>query len=653
MSVAKWIWYPSDFEFYHHLRLSCRRQEYGCDYPCQWKLNRPEPSMRFRTRFTANEPFSLTVCTHGKGMVRLLGKLWPVNAAIDVPAGTHDIGVDIYDIERFPSIFVDSRYLVTDEFWRVDPFDAHLVPAACEPAFTSPEDDPSVFPFAYTDLTPVSQEETNGGVLWDYGKEVFGPVTLSGLSASPIRLVYGESRAEALDEEGAILRETLTDRDEKTRPARAFRYLWVGGTAADEVRPTARLEYLPIEERASFSAEDPLIKRIWDTAAWTFRLNTREFYLDGIKRDRWVWSGDAYQSYMIARYLYHDESVTERTITALLGKPPVRLHVNTINDYSAYALISLHEYYEATGNDAFVRRVYPNARALYDFILSRLDERGFAVKREGDWIFIDWGVLDKEGPHCCEQILLWRAHLAMARLSALVGENVACENRAAALRERILREFWDEEKGAFIDSAESGRRFVTRQTNVMAALFDFADGGTLRRLVQNAIRNPALPEITTPYFKLFELMALCKLGYIEDAQTYIERYWGGMLKEGATSVWEAYDPSVSGDAHYSMYGGKYAKSLCHAWGSGPILLWCRYCAGVEATSVGAKTFRVAPKPGKYKAFDALIPIGSGEVRLRYRAPEITVHTTATGGVFFDGKNETALIPGETVTFCLQ
>ena len=653
MEQAKWIWYPGDFETYHHMQLSFRRQEYGCDYPCVWHIARPEANVRFRRSFTADTPTEFTVVTRGKGLVRCGGRLWPVNAPVRLPAGAHDVCVELFDLERFPAIYVSSDFLSTDERWQADPYDAKPVDAACEPAFTSPEADPAVFPFAYLPLQPFKQEETDAGVLYDYGLEQFGPVNAAVPEGAGVLLVYGESREEALDPENAILRETLTSSDDPARPARAFRYLHVVGEKAKEVQIEASLEYLPVADQAFFISEEPELERIWALCSRTFHLNTREFFLDGIKRDRWVWSGDAYQSFMIARYLYNDPSVTERTIRALLGKPPYRLHVNTINDYSSFLVISVWEHYRAAGRLGFVKSVWENLKALYAFILSRLDGNGFSVRRPGDWVFIDWGVLDKDGPHCAEQILLWQAHLAMAELSHALGEDpTPCLARAISLRQKTLFAYWDAEKGALIDCASSGKRFVSRQTNILALLYDFLEGEQKNSAVQNALLSPSLPPVTTPYFKLYELMALCKLGRVELAQDYIASYWGGMLKEGATSVWEAYDPNESGSGHYAMYGSPYGKSLCHAWGSGPILLLCRYVAGVTPTSVGAKTYRVAPVPGKYQSFSANIPIGAGKVTLAYRKPGMVVTATAPGGVFFDGKTETPLEPGKTYTFTL-
>ncbi|MBQ6267275.1 MAG: hypothetical protein IJK64_05835 [Clostridia bacterium] len=652
MKQAKWIWYPGEFEIYHHMLLSFRRQELGCDYPCVWHVSRPEVSVRFLKSFTVQRDGVFTAVTRGRGMVRLGAQLYPVNAPIPVQAGRCDLAVELFDFDAFPALFIDSELLVTDESWMAERYDAQPVPAACAPAFCSAADNPAVFPFAYRALSPVSVEPIANGVLYDFGQEAFGPAEVTLPAGASVQLVYGESRAEALDPAHAIIRETLTDRDEATRPARAFRYIAVCGDRAAETALTAREEYLPIEDKASFASDVPTLNEIWALCVRTFHLNTREFFLDGIKRDRWVWSGDAYQSFMIARYLYNDPSVTERTITALLGKPPYRRHINTINDYTAFLIISLWEHYAATGRRAFVRQVWENVKALYAFLVSRLDENGYAVRRQGDWIFVDWGELDKEDPVCFEQIVLWKTHLAMAALSRVMDEPDGSSAAAAALKERILKDFWDEEKGAFVDSFSSGRRFVTRQTNSFAVLYELVEGAQKRRVIENALLNPALPAITTPYFKLYELLALCEAGKIAAAQAYILSYWGGMLQAGATAVWEAFDPTQSGAAHYAMYGAPFGKSLCHAWGCGPILLLCRYVAGVRPTGVGGSAFRVAPQPGSWQSFDATVPVGAGEVRLTYQRPTVTVTATVPGGVFFDGKTETPLEAGKPMTFQL-
>ncbi len=652
MAQAKWIWYFGDFEIYHHMLLSCRRQEFGCDYPCCWHVSRPELNVRFYKTFIAEKEFELTVTSHSKGMVRLAGKLRPVNQPILCPPGEHTVSVELYDIEKFPACFIDSECLVTDESWAAEAFDRSPAPVGCEPVFSSPADDPAVFPFSYREIAPVSVEEARDGILYDFGKETFAALEFPDLRAVPLFISYGESREEALDAERAILWERIDSAGKHICPPRAFRYLWLHGENVARIRFRAYYEYLEIEDRAAFSCDRPKIADIWDVCAYTFHLNTREFFLDGIKRDRWVWSGDAYQSFMIARYLYNDPSVTERTIVALFGKPPYRTHINTINDYSAYLILSVWDHYFATGNRTFLEAVYPKVQTLFAFIAGRLDERGYVVKRTEDWIFIDWGELDKDGPHCAEQILLWQVYNTMAKIAQTMGAPHEEVKRfllaAATLKFRILDDFWDAEKGAFIDSFVSGKRFVSRQTNVFAILYDFVDGETKQSVIDHGLLDPALPAITTPYFKLYELLALCKIGKLTDAQSYVESYWGGMLNAGATSVWEAFDPARSGAEHYAMYGSPYGKSLCHAWGSGPILLLCRYCAGVAPASVGTKTFDVRPNPGLYRRFSATVPIRDGFVEVTYEAPELKVRSTVSGGTLYLNGRHVPLPVNETV-----
>ena len=201
-------------------------------------------------------------------------------------------------------------------------------------------------------------------------------------------------------------------------------------------------------------------------------MNSREFFLDGIKRDRWVWSGDAYQSYMANNYLFFNNEITKRTILALLGKPPYEQHINTINDYSMYLLIAIKEYYDNTGDIDFINFVWPRAKALYDFISSRTNENDYICARPGDWIFIDWSEMDKSGPFCAEQILYWQTKNSMAKLAELVGEDSESYTKSAAkLKKSIMKDFWSSEKGAFIDCYTSGLNNVTRHANIFAVIF--------------------------------------------------------------------------------------------------------------------------------------------------------------------------------------
>ena len=660
--MAKWIWYPGEFEIYHSLQLHSRRYERGVHTPCQWGLPMVYPNVAFTKTATLSEETTVIVYATAPGWVQASCGRFPhmqrfsasTGKPLTLPAGDYSINVQLTKTDGLPAIYLDAGELSTDESWtanhgfRVAGDELELPHAACTPAFTDPTDDPQVFPFSY-ERWDVSETRTEGnGVLYDFGRESFGIVHIEGCDPAETLVVrYGESETEALDD-NAIFREEGCGQTEYVFPAFALRYAWVSGAAK-----TVWLdyEYLPLTDRADFVCDVPEVKKVWDVCSHTFHLNSREFFLDGIKRDRWVWSGDAYQSYMVNNYLFFDSEITKRTIRALLGKPPYEQHINNINDYSMYLIIAVWDYYFATGDKGFVAEIYDRLVQLYRFAYDRLDENGLVVGRPGDWIFIDWSAFDREGPHAAEQILLWKAMEVLDKLSELVGKPSPVKpGEAEILHGKINELFWDPEKGAYIDTFASGKRHVTRHANIFAILYDFAPE-KVNSIVTNVLHNDDITAITTPYFKLFELMALCHIGEVQAAQEMILSYWYPMLELGATSIWEQFDPNESGAQHYAMYGDPYGRSLCHAWGSGPIYLLGRYVAGVCPTSAGYETFVVAPQPGSYRQFTATVPLPEGSVTVSYDAAarSVTAAATHSGGTLqFAGKFVDIPVGGEAV-----
>lgn len=653
---AKWIWYSGDYEVYHSMLLHARRTEYDFAFGPMWHVSRPEMSAYFSKNITVDAPVTAKAVSKGFGYVKLdERRICALNEEFTIPAGSYRLVVNVTNLETFPSCFIEALGIETDETWTGHFNEAHPKPVGCNDAFTCADQDPAVFPFSYKPIEIASANEVDGGMLYDFGQESFGPVYVTAeKSAGTVSVYYGESEPEALSMKYSYLREHIPAFDgEKKLMSRAFRYIYVRTENAGSVPAIrAELEYLPLEDLFAFTSDDARLPEILKICSNAFHLNSREFFLDGIKRDRWVWSGDAYQSYQVSRYLFNDPDITRRTIRALLGKLPVLQHTNTINDYSAYMFLGAWDYFYASGDIKFIADIWENLVGLYDFIVSRLDpETGYVVKQEDDWIFIDWADIDKDGPLAAEQILLYNVYTTMDKLTAALNENgyaalaarvspmvnklagagETYSEKAETLKARIMKDFWREERGGFIDTYASGREHMTRHANIFAILFDFVPDDVKEVITQSVLLNDDIDQITTPYFKLYELMAFARMGRMEVIQDYIDSYWGGMIKNGATSAWEEFDPNKEGIEHYAMYGEPFGCSLCHAWGAGPILLLGKYCAGVKETSVGAKTFEVAPVPGRYTHFEAAVPMAGGVVNVNYADGKVTVSASIPGG----------------------
>ena len=552
-----------------------------------------------------------------------------------------------------PAAYVEGEVIYSDEAWVGAYAHGTEKPAGCTPAYYGREADVEVFPFEYRTLAPVSCKKTENGYLYDFGKETFAKLYLK--AAADSLAVYGESPEEALaypveDKNlGAYYTEAVKSGKDALMRSRAFRYVHViAEKEPSEIR--AEYEYLPLTDKASFECSDPSVKKVFDLCSYTFHLNSREFFLDGIKRDRWVWSGDAYQSFMVNRYLYADPEITKRTILALLGKPPYVQHLNTINDYSFYLIIAALDYWNDTEDTEFIKNIFDRLVGLYSFCVSRLDENGLVCEREGDWIFIDWNDhLDKKGPMCAEQILLWQATRCIKKLAAVTGNPVPCAIDENALKDTIYKLYYKKELGGFIDGYASGKNHISRHQNVFALLYDFATEDECRLIMAKILNDPSVPAITTPYFELYELMAMCKYGNVKYATDMLSSYWGEMLKLGATSVWEQFDPTKNGVEHYEMYGKSFGCSLCHAWGSGPILILGKYVAGVISTAPAGKTYTVKPCTDVYESFSATVPMANGTVSVRYENGKVTVLSTVDGGTLVLSGKEYTINKNEPLT----
>ena len=652
--MAKWIWYPCDYEIYHSQKLHSRREEYGYIRPCMWRLDDCWHNVIFRRDVTLSAPQEVAFRTNGEGHLVIDGSRLPYGAYILEP-GAHRIEALVSRPAGLPAFFAEGGEADSGAGWEASCCDGRWLPTGWNNFYEDAADDPEVFPFAYEEIAPVSAEEVGGGTLYDFGRETFARITAK-CGGTPVSISYGESREEALDLPHAIIRDKLAANEERVLPARALRYLYVTGTCTGAGTPvrenfslTAEYEYLPLEYRGSFRCAEEKLNRIWDLCAYTFHLNSREFFLDGIKRDRWVWSGDAYQSYLVNNYLFRDDALTRRTIIALRGKDPLVQHPNTILDYSFYWLLSIGEYYEDTGDADFVRMMWEKAAALMDFCLSRTDKDGVATAQPGDWIFIDWAPLDKEYAACAEQMLLCAALESMARLAPLSGaDGSGYAAKAAALRGKIEEFFWDEEKGGYIDSFASGRRYLTRHTNLFALRYGFADEERREKIIANVLRSDAVEPITTPYFKFYEMEAFCEMGELETVLREIRAYWGGMLDLGATSVWETFDPRQQGAEHYEMYGDRYGKSLCHAWGASPVYLLGKYFLGVRPESRGWERFSVAPQPAGLTWMEGTVPTPRGDIRVRCEGDTAEVFAPFAGGTLAWGGKTVSIPAGETV-----
>lgn len=671
-----WIWYPGDYEIWLGNRMNNRRTERGAFFPPFWKTDSHYVVVEFSKQLNLSEPEEIFIAAEGKYNVKLDGKLqFGMLETLLLPAGTHNLNIKVWNQSTPPAIYVKGKTVNSDATWRVTYEDKEWIDESGKASDTSATiymdagcwnfdgatQLPSQFRLMRTLHQPTSRAtQPEGGILYDFGKETFGYLTLKNLSGKGIiDIYYGESPGEAKDkaycetldklqlEAGQVtdlaIRQTSPlsgiENEYTLENSKAFRYVYIThepGVQIGEV--SMQYEYLPEEYRGTFRCNDEELNRIWEVGAYTMHLTTREFFIDGIKRDRWVWSGDAIQSYLMNYYLFFDSESVKRTIWLLRGKDPVTSHSNTIMDYTFYWFLSVYDYYLYSGDWQFVNQLYPRMQTMMDYVLGRTNKNGMVEGMSGDWVFVDWadGYLDKKGELSFEQVLFCRSLETMALCAGLVGDRTnqqKYEKLAATLKAKLETTFWNASKQALVHNSINGVQSdaVTRYANMFSVFFNYLTPEKQQAIKHSVLLNDSILKITTPYMRFYELEALCALGEQETVMQEMKAYWGGMLKEGATSFWEKYNPKESGTQHLSMYGRPYGKSLCHAWGASPIYLLGKYYLGVKPVKEGYKEFSITPVLGGLKWMEGSVPTPNGNIHIHMDRKMIKVRATEGKG----------------------
>jgi len=664
---ATWIWYPGDFEVWLANKMQNRRTERTVFLPPFWKMDSHYVLMDFHKDFTLTSAEEVDVLVEGRYNVKLDGKGFEgTPTRITIPPGKHRLSLKVFNQENVPSIFVRGKTIFSDSSWLLTYEDKEWIDETGKASdqsgttwlhagfwnFDSPATPPSKGRLQTQPQSPVDVARNGNSMVVDFGKETFGFLRLHGLRGKgKVGIYYGESKEEAL---ATTTCETLdrvnvdltVNTDTTMELSKAFRFVNIqleGDARFDSV--SMLYEYLPVKDRGSFRCSDAQVNQIYDVAKYTLHLNTREFFIDGIKRDRWVWSGDAYQSYLMNYYLFFDSPTVSRTLLALRGKDPVTSHINTIMDYTFYWFMGIYDYYQYTGDKNFIRQFYPRMQSLMEYCLSRRNKNGMMEGMAGDWVFIDWAEgLSKKGEVSFEQLLLCRSLEAMA-ISAVIAEDTQgaakYQQLASDLKSKIFSTYWNESKQALVHSRVDGvpTENVTRYANMFAIFFNYLNDAQKLGVKKNVLLNDQVQKITTPYMRFYELEALCAMGEQPYVLKEMKSYWGGMLDLGATSFWEEYNPSKKGAEHYAMYGREFGKSLCHAWGASPIYLLGRYYLGVKPTSPGYQTYLIEPALGGLQWMRGSVPTPGGDVLLDCTTRQLKVQgAEGTGTLRFKSKS---------------
>lgn len=471
----------------------------------------------------------------------------------------------------------------------------------------------------------------NAGVLVDFGRELHGTLTVSVWAMNgkyadyTIRL--GESVSEAMTPLSEVAKNPTNDhanRDIKTSSGAwasnetnesGFRFAYVELTSPEmfmQIRCiTATLIYRDIEYRGTFECSDPLLERIYDTAAYTAHLNMQRYLWDGIKRDRLVWAGDMNTELATILAVFGENEVVPKSLDLVRDLTPVDAPMNGLSSYNLWWLLCHYEWYMNTGDIEYLSAQREYIKGLLTRYVTYIDENGAEVLPEGR--FFDWPTNDLPNEkHCGLQGLLRLALLRGGDIMKYLGESEVadCCYRAA---QRLLS------------------HKPTPTAKQPAALLAIGGVCDAKEMFDDVIAKGGAAGLST-FLGYYTLCACAEAGEYEAALDMIRGYWGKMLELGATTFWEDFNidwaenaapidepvPEGKHDIHgdfgaYCYIGLRH--SLCHGWASGPAPYLAANVLGIKVVEPGFKKIRFEPHLSGLEWARGTYPTPYGDIKV--------------------------------------
>lgn len=371
----------------------------------------------------------------------------------------------------------------------------------------------------------------------------------------------------------------------------------------------------PVEWKGSFECADPLLNRIWQTAAETARLCMQDTYIDSPWRERAQWWDNAAIASRTAYYVFGDTALLEQGLKHIAASQQkdgaiFALYPSATRelfpDFGALWVMSVWDCYATSENRNLLEELYPAVVRWIRWIRRFTDKDGLLSRVHGD-VFIDWAEIDRRGEVAALNCLYLGALRAAYKMAEALHHKLDAEEwagLASALKMAIAKHFWSPDIGLFADARISGKlgEHYSPQTNVLAALFDVANHYQKAAIYRRAAEDNELQPITTPRFASFLIDGLFKSGFVYQALDIMKRKWGGMLSNGATTFWEYFDTS---------------GCLCYASSSGPAYQLQAYVLGIRPTGE-PKRVRIEPHPADLEWAHGAVQTASGLVSLDWK-----------------------------------
>jgi hypothetical protein len=474
-------------------------------------------------------------------------------------------------------------------------------------------------------------------VLLDFGKELNGGVKIitgkfAGNNIRRLRIRFGESVSEAMgkpDNDHAIHDSIIDIASIGTTEFgnTGFRFVRLDNVETNmtiEIKEVlAVFLYRDLEYRGSFECDNQLLNEIWQTSAYTVQLCLQDYAWDGIKRDRLVWMGDLFFELVTVAYVFGKLPIIEKSMDFLRCETVLPACMNGSVSYSMWWILAQKLWYDFYGDKQYLIQQREYMVKLLHILAGQIDGNG-AADLSGGWQLLDWATGSDASPetvtavHAGNHALLKLALEAGIVLCQVLNE-VGCMNKCRSAINKM--------------KSHIPPKSTSQSANALQVLAGILDPDETNN---NFFRKKAA-EGLSPSHGYLVLEARAMAGDYSACLELIRKYWGGMLKLGATTFWEHFDltwvknaaridelvPNDKTDIHQSYGEGCFKgwrHSLCHGWSGGPAAWLAKHILGIQLAVPGASVINLHPHlPGlKWAHGSFQTPYGNIKVEVERR-----------------------------------
>jgi hypothetical protein len=240
-----------------------------------------------------------------------------------------------------------------------------------------------------------------------------------------------------------------------------------------------------------------------------------------------------------------------------------------------YALIwnsTLLEYLIDTEDYETANELWPVAKRQIEDALTYVGEDYiFDINKRDVWIFFDWrDGLDVATPMQMATIFALKQTYQFATMIGKQAEVAQYPKIAAQMTKAATKHMYDAKQGLFVSGPDKQVSILSQTWAIKAEVIK---GKKAQKALATALANPQTVMPGTPYATHYLIEALIMAGMNEQAKDYLLDYWGGMVRKGADTFWEAYDPT---NDFISPYDFTPVNSACHAWSCTPVYFIGKY-----------------------------------------------------------------------------